>query len=140
VDHFHLVQLANQALTEVRRRVTMQVRGRRGRKGNREWELRNRLTRSAARMHEKHLDPMIDDLRALPAPIGTPILAAWNAKEDLLDLLALARTAPGSGPGCGGSTSSGRGRPIRAMSALLRGRTQCASIPIACVGASAAFH
>ncbi|WP_202970775.1 transposase [Saccharothrix sp. ALI-22-I] len=57
VDHFHLVQLANQALTEVRRRVTVQVRGRRGRKGNREWELRNRLTRSAARMHESHLDP-----------------------------------------------------------------------------------
>ncbi|MFC5109429.1 ISL3 family transposase [Kibdelosporangium philippinense] len=94
VDHFHLVQLANQALTEVRRRVTLQVRGRRGRKGNREWELRNRLTRSAARMHEQHLDPMIDDLRALPAVIGTPILAAWNAKEDLLDLLALARTHP----------------------------------------------
>lgn len=95
VDHFHLVQLANQALTEVRRRVTVQVRGRQGRKGNREWELRNRLTRSAARMHEKHLDPMIDDLQALPAGIGTPILAAWNAKEDLLDLLALARTHPG---------------------------------------------
>ncbi|WP_205661191.1 transposase [Amycolatopsis vastitatis] len=37
VDHFHLVQLANQALTEIRRRVTVQVRGRHGRKGNREW-------------------------------------------------------------------------------------------------------
>lgn len=94
VDHFHLVQLANRALTEVRRRVTVQVRGRRGRKGNREWELRNRLTRSAARMHATHLDPMIDDLRALPTAIGTPILTAWNAKEDLLDLLALARTHP----------------------------------------------
>lgn len=44
VDHFHLVQLANATVTEVRRRVTVQVRGRRGRKGNREWELRNRLT------------------------------------------------------------------------------------------------
>jgi transposase len=94
VDHFHLVQLANQALTEVRRRVTVQVRGRQGRKGNREWELRNRLTRSAARMHAKHLDPMVDDLHALPTAIGTPILVAWNAKEDLLDLLALARTHP----------------------------------------------
>lgn len=94
VDHFHLVQLANQALTEVRRRVTVQVRGRQGRKGNREWELRNRLTRSAARMHATHLDPMVDDLHALPTGIGTPILTAWNAKEDLLDLLALARTHP----------------------------------------------
>jgi transposase len=27
VDHFHVVQLANQALTEVRRRVTIQYRG-----------------------------------------------------------------------------------------------------------------
>jgi transposase len=94
VDHFHLVQLANQALTEVRRRVTMQVRGRRGRKGNREWELRNRLTRSAARMRGEHVDALLDELSALPAAIATPILAAWNAKEDLLDLLALARTHP----------------------------------------------
>lgn len=94
VDHFHIVQLANAAVTEVRRRVTVQVRGRRGRKGNREWELRNRLTRSAARMHGSQLDPMIDDLMALPKRIGVPILAAWNAKEDLLDLLALARTHP----------------------------------------------
>jgi transposase len=30
VDLFPFVQLANQALTEVRRRVTVQVRGRRG--------------------------------------------------------------------------------------------------------------
>ncbi len=93
VDHFHVVQLANQALTEIRRRITVQIRGRRGRKGNREWELRNRLTRSAARMHGSELDPMVDDLQAL-GRIGKPILAAWNAKEDLLDLLALARTNP----------------------------------------------
>jgi transposase len=90
VDHFHVVQLANTALTEVRRRVTVQVRGRRGRKGNREWELRNRLTRSAARMHCSQLDPMVDELSAL-GRIGKEVLAAWNAKEDLLDLLALAR-------------------------------------------------
>ena len=89
VDRFHVAQLANTALTEVRRRVTVQERGRRGRKGNREWELRNRLTRTAARMHADHLDPMVDDLKALPKKIGGPILAAWNVKEDLMDLLAL---------------------------------------------------
>jgi transposase len=93
-DHFHVVQLANKTLTEVRRRLTLQVRGRRGRKGDREWELRNRLTRSASRMHACQLDPMVDQLEALGKKIGRPILAAWNAKEDLLDLLALARTAP----------------------------------------------
>ena len=89
VDRFHVAQLANTALTEVRRRVTLQQRGRRGRKGNREWELRNRLTRAGARMHAKHLDPMIDDLKALPRKIGEPILRAWACKEDLMDLLAL---------------------------------------------------
>ncbi|WP_341720516.1 ISL3 family transposase [Micromonospora sp. FIMYZ51] len=94
VDHFHLVQLANACVTEVRRRVTVQVRGRRGRKGNREWELRNRLTRNAARMRAEHVDDLQAELAALPARIGEPILAAWNAKEDLLDLLALARTNP----------------------------------------------
>ncbi|NLU80013.1 transposase [Micromonospora sp. HNM0581] len=55
VNHFDLVQLANACVTEVRRRVTLQHRGRRGRKGNREWELRNRLTRSAARMRAEHV-------------------------------------------------------------------------------------
>lgn len=45
-------------------------------------------------MHESHLDPMIDDLRAVTAEIGTPILAAWNAKEDLLDLLARRALTP----------------------------------------------
>jgi transposase len=89
VDRFHVAQLANAALTEVRRRVTVQQRGRRGRKGNREWELRNRLTRSAARMHADHIDPMVEDLKALPKKIGEPILVAWNVKEDLMDLLAL---------------------------------------------------
>jgi transposase len=94
VDRFHVVQLANAALTEVRRRVTVQQRGRRGPKGNREWELRNRLTRSAARMHANQLDPMVEDLQNLPAPIGVPILAAWNCKKDLMDLLALTGTEP----------------------------------------------
>ena len=94
VDRFHVAQLANQAVTEVRRRVTVQVRGHRGRKGNREWELRNRLTRCAARMHADHLDPMVDDLQNLPKNIGGPLLAAWNVKEDLMDLLALHGAGP----------------------------------------------
>ncbi|MFE4997613.1 transposase [Streptomyces mirabilis] len=94
VDHFHLVQLANQTLTEVRRRVTVTQRGRHGRKGNREWELRNRLTRSAARMRGEHVDALLDELSNLPRVIGAPITVAWNAKEDLLDLFATARTRP----------------------------------------------
>ncbi|MFC7280251.1 ISL3 family transposase [Paractinoplanes rhizophilus] len=95
VDHFHVVQLANRAVTEVRRRMTMTHRGRRGRASDPEWQQRNRLTRSAARMHGKHVDRLTDTLSNLPTKIGQPILTAWNAKEDLLDLLALARTRPG---------------------------------------------
>jgi transposase len=87
VDHFHVVQLANRAVTEVRRRMTLTHRGR---GSDPEWRLRNPLTRSAARMRGKHVDRLIDTLEALPATIGAPILAAWNAKEDLLDLLATA--------------------------------------------------
>lgn len=45
---------------------------------NGEWELRNRLPRSAARMHAAQLDPMVDDLRALPDKIGVPIPTAWK--------------------------------------------------------------
>jgi transposase len=94
VDHFHVVQLANRAVTEVRRRMTLTRRGRRGRGSDPEWRLRDRLTRSAARMSGKHLDRLVDTIHALPATIGAPILAAWNAKEDLLDLLTTARTHP----------------------------------------------
>ncbi|MEV7238985.1 transposase [Streptomyces sp. NPDC051020] len=106
VDHFHLVQLANQTITEVRRRVTVTHRGRRGRKGDREWDLRSRLTRSAARMRGEHVDALLDELSNLPKAIGEPITAAWNAKEDLLDLLATARTGNGSAICCTGSTDA----------------------------------
>lgn len=67
VDHFHVVQLANRAVTEVRRRVTLTQRGRRGRSSNPEWRMRNRLTRSAARMPGTHVDRLTDTLDALPA-------------------------------------------------------------------------
>lgn len=45
-------------------------------------------------MHADHLDPMVEDLQALPMKIGQPILAVWNVKEDLMDLLALHGTSP----------------------------------------------
>nr|WP_269058937.1 transposase [Catellatospora paridis] len=70
------------------------MRGRRGRKRDREWEPRNRLTRSAARMDGDLVAELEGELKGLPPRIGLPILAAWNAKEDLLDLLATARTHP----------------------------------------------
>ncbi|MDG4791799.1 transposase [Micromonospora sp. WMMD1102] len=76
VDHFHVVQLANRAVTEVRRRMTVTHRGRRGRATDPEWQQRNRLTRSAARMRAEHVDRLTDTLSNLPAMIGQPILTA----------------------------------------------------------------
>ena len=47
VDHFHLVRLANQAVTRVRQRVTRQVYGRRGTTRDPAWANRRRLLRAA---------------------------------------------------------------------------------------------
>lgn len=93
VDHFHVVQLANQALTEVRRRITWALRGRRGRKGDGEWEVRNLLTRNLNDLPERRFARMWNSLVDLGDP-GYDILAAYQAKELLRELLALARTRP----------------------------------------------
>jgi transposase len=52
VDHFHLVKLANDALTKVRRRVTWDLRERRGRKLDPEWANRRRLLRARERLSQ----------------------------------------------------------------------------------------
>jgi transposase len=93
VDHFHVVQLANQALDEVRCRVTTQLRARRGRKGDGEWDVRNLLTRNRENLSERRFAHMWNTLIDLGAP-GEDILAAYIAKENLRELLALARTGP----------------------------------------------
>ena len=46
VDRFHLVALANKAVTECRRELAWARRGRRGRKCDPEWAQRNRLLRA----------------------------------------------------------------------------------------------
>jgi len=48
-DHFHVVQLANRALTERRRRLTWK---RRGRKGDPGWDARRLLLRNAKDLPE----------------------------------------------------------------------------------------
>lgn len=91
VDHFHVVQLANKVIDEVRCRRTAQVRGRRGRSGDREWDLRNKLTANVESRHRDKVAAMVEQLAELDQ-IGPPILAAWLAKEELRHLLALAGT------------------------------------------------
>ncbi len=52
-DHFHLVRLANQAVTDVRRRVTWDTHGRRGRKTDPAWAARRRLLRGRERLSRR---------------------------------------------------------------------------------------
>lgn len=49
-DHFHLVRLANEMVTDVRQRVTRTQRGPRGRKHDPEWARRRRLLRGYERL------------------------------------------------------------------------------------------
>jgi transposase len=88
-DHFHLVRLANQALTDVRRRVTWDLHGRRGRKSDPAWAARRRLLRGRERLSDRQFTKMWNDLID-SEPTGQ-ILTAWIAKEELRMLLACAQ-------------------------------------------------
>ena len=90
VDHFHLVRLANQAVTKVRQRVTRQVLGRRGTTRDPAWANRRRLLRARERLTQQQFTRMWDEILAQEAT--GELLAAWIAKEELRYLLALART------------------------------------------------
>ena len=90
VDRFHLVQLANKALTEYRRELTWATRGRRGRKADTEWAQRNRLLRAGESLTAEEAAKMHDAMRTAD-PSGGPE-KCWQAKELLRNLLALART------------------------------------------------
>lgn len=106
VDHFHLVKLANEALTKVRRRVIWEQQGRRGRKIDPAWANRRRLLTAKERLSPKAFAAMWNSL--VDSDPSAQILTAWIAKEELRNLLALARTVTSS---ASGSTSSMTGVP-----------------------------
>jgi transposase len=89
-DHFHLVRLANQAVTDVRRRVTWDTHGRRGRSADPAWAQRRRLLRGRERLRPDQFARMWNDL--VDADPTSKILTAWIAKEELRTLLACARS------------------------------------------------
>jgi len=91
IDHFHVVQLANQVLSVVRRKATSKLRGRRVRKSDPEYGLRRRLLRNREDLTPEKFADMWNRLADLGAA-GDDILTAWIAKEELRTLLALART------------------------------------------------
>jgi transposase len=89
VDHFHLVKLANDALTKVRRRVTWDLRERRGHTIDPEWANRRRLLGARERLSQKSFAKMWNQITAEDP--SAQILTAWIAKEELRTLLATVR-------------------------------------------------
>jgi transposase len=89
VDHFHLVKLGNDALTKVRRRVTWDMRDRRGRRLDPEWANRRRLLMARERLSQKSFAKMWNQLQAEDP--SAQILSAWIAKEELRTLLSTVR-------------------------------------------------
>jgi transposase len=92
-DRFHLVQLANQMLTDVRQRATRNVRGRRGRKKDPEWAARRRLLTGYERLTPAAFARLWNALIDAGDP-GLEILHAYTVKENLRLLLELAGTNP----------------------------------------------
>jgi transposase len=89
VDHFHLVKLANDALTKVRRRVTWDLRDRRGQRIDPEWANRRRLLRARERLSQNTFVKMWN--RIQDEDPSAQILSAWIAKEELRTLLSTVR-------------------------------------------------
>jgi transposase len=90
VDHFHLVKLANDALTKVRRRVTWDLRDRRGRRIDPQWANRaRRLLRARERLSPNAFVKMWN--RIQDEDPSAQILSAWIAKEELRTLLSTVR-------------------------------------------------
>jgi transposase len=87
-DHFHLVRLANDAVTRTRQRVTRDDLGRRGRRSDPAWANRRRLLRARERLSERAFTRLWNDL--VDTDPSGQLLAAWIAKEELRALLATA--------------------------------------------------
>jgi transposase len=95
VDHFHLVLLANKAVTAVRQRVTRDLLDRRGRKTDPTWANRRLLLRGRERLSPVALARMWNG--CVDHDLTGQILSAWIAKEELRALCVTA--AHGGHPG-----------------------------------------
>ncbi|WAP50553.1 transposase [Arthrobacter sp. ATA002] len=85
VDHFHLVSLANQAVTENRQNLSQQVKGRRGRAVDKAWAHRMLLLRAGNTLTEKAAH-RLEEVFASDDPTGT-LRAVWKVKEQVRALL-----------------------------------------------------
>ncbi len=85
VDHFHLVSLANQALTETRQNLSQQVKGRRGRTSDKAWAHRMLLLRAGDTLTDTAAH-RLEEVFASDDPTGK-LQAVWKVKEQLRALL-----------------------------------------------------
>ncbi len=85
LDHFHLVMLANQALTDVRQRVAHEQHNRRGRRTDPAWAHRRLLLRAGDTLSPAALTRLTTVLTT-DDPSGQ-LSAAWAVKELLRQLL-----------------------------------------------------
>src|ERR1700712_1736082 len=92
LDRFHLVALANRAITDYRHELAWTERGRRGRKVDPEWAQRNRLLRAGESLTEAEWVKMHQAMKTADPTGG--LQKCWKAKELLRHLLKLAGTKP----------------------------------------------
>lgn len=85
VDHFHLISLANQAVTETRQNLSQQVKGRRGRAVDKAWAHRMLLLRAGNTLTEKAAH-RLEEVFTSDDPTGT-LRAVWKVKEQVRTLL-----------------------------------------------------
>jgi transposase len=85
VDHFHLVSLANQALTEVRQNLSQEVKGRRGRGVDKAWAHRMLLLRAGDTLTDNAARRLAEVFAADDAT--GRLEAVWKVKEQLRGLL-----------------------------------------------------
>jgi transposase len=88
VDVFHVIQLANKTVGDVRRRLTYARHARRGRAGDLEYTIKNLLRRGQERLSKTARHKLLCALADL-GDAGRQIGAAWRAKELLRDLVRL---------------------------------------------------
>jgi len=85
VDHFHLISLANQAMTETRQNLSQQVKGRRGRAVDKAWAHRVLLLRAGDTLTCRAALRR-EEVFAADDPTST-LQAVWKVKEQLRALL-----------------------------------------------------
>ncbi|WP_103546550.1 ISL3 family transposase, partial [Streptomyces sp. SM1] len=89
VDCFHIVQLAQRHLADLRRRLTWRQHGRRARKGDSIYTVRKLLRRNREDLDQDQCALLRTELDYM-GTYGRQIHAGWQAKELLRDLLGLA--------------------------------------------------